>query len=101
MGILPNSDPVSGSPIKDSAINGKKRASKLTKNEVAMNLMAPDDTNDGQNPGDASGADNKNNNHVMFSNVPNTHGDTSPHKSVESIDDNVTNINNIKDNNNQ
>jgi hypothetical protein len=35
----------------------------------------------------------------MFSNVVNTHCDTSPQKSVESIDDNVTNINNIKDNN--
>jgi hypothetical protein len=47
MGILPDSDPVSGSPIKDSAIKGKKRKSKLTKNEVGVNVPAPDETNNG------------------------------------------------------
>jgi hypothetical protein len=47
MGILPDPDPVSGSPIKDLAIKGKKRTSKLTKNEVGVKLPAPDETNNG------------------------------------------------------
>jgi hypothetical protein len=99
MGILADSKLVSRSPIKDPARKGKKRASKLGKNEIRVNAMAKDETNDKQNLGDPSGADNKKDHNVMFSNVVNTHGDISPQKSLESIDDNVTNINNINDNN--
>lgn len=47
MGILPDSDPVTGNPIKDFAIKGKKRACKQTKNEVGLNVPAPDETNNG------------------------------------------------------
>jgi hypothetical protein len=94
--------PDSGSPIKYSAPNGERRKSKRRKNDVGLNDQAPDETNGEQNPDDAGGAGggtNKKDPQVMFKDTPENHGDSSPQHSHESIDDNVTDINDIKGNN--
>jgi hypothetical protein len=97
--ILPDCDPDSRSPIEDSARNDEKRKSKHRKDEVGQNVMAPDETNDGQNPGDARGAGggtNKKDPLVILKDIPNTHGDTSPQHSQGSIDDGATQMGDIK-----